>query len=75
MVKEVTAFQTAGGKLCSTAEEAENEELLEMEKGFIKEAEDLLNYLLEPREIGLLRRIFRKQEKFKTLLEKYNIYD
>lgn len=75
MVKEVTVFQTAGGKLCSTAEEAENEELKEMEQGFIKEAGDLFNHILDSNEKGLLRRIFRKQEEFKTLLEKYNIYD
>ncbi len=34
MVKEVTAFQTAGGRLCSTEEEAEYEELKEIEEGF-----------------------------------------
>lgn len=80
MVKEVTAFQTAGGKLCSTAEEAEHEELNEMEEGFIKEAgelltKELLTHILNSYEIGLLSRIFRKQSKFITLLEKYNIYE
>lgn len=75
MVKEVTAFQTAGGKLCSTVEEAEYEELKEMEEGFIKEAGDLFTHILNSYEIGLLSRIFRKQSEFITLLEKYNIYE
>lgn len=75
MVKEVIAFQTAGGRLCSTAEEAEYEELQEMEKGFIKETGDLFNHILDSYEIGLLKRIFRKPNEFISLLEKYNIYD
>ena len=75
MVKEVIAFQTAGGRLCSTAEEAEYEELQEMEKGFIDETGDLFNHTLNSSEIGLLRRIFRKPNEFIIILEKYNIYD
>jgi len=75
MVKEVIAFQTAGGRLCSTSEEAEYEELQEMEKGFIKETGDLFNHILNSYETCLLMMIFRKQDEFRTLLEKYNIHD
>lgn len=85
MVEEVTAYKTAMGKLCDTKEEAEKEELKEMEEEFIRETARLIfptrsqyangEVNLNDFERGVLIHIFRYQEELKPLLEKYNIYE